>query len=99
MKRMVFESYGVEKQYDSMIESSTYLLRLMKYRRPEMNENNVGVTIHTDKSFITVLHQNEVTGLEIRTKDGYWISFDDPAPSSFIVLAGDAFLVFHNFST
>ncbi|KDO58205.1 hypothetical protein CISIN_1g045288mg [Citrus sinensis] len=93
VKRMVFESYGVDKYYDSVLESSTYLLRIMKYRCPETNEKNLGCDVHTDKSFITVLHQNEVNGLEIRTKDGCWIGFDDPTPSSFIVLAGDAFLV------
>lgn len=97
VKRMVFESYGADKYYDFIHESSTYLLRLMKYRCPEMNEKNLGCEVHTDKSFITVLHQNKVNGLEIRTKDGYWIGFDDPTPSYFIVLAGDAFLVGRHF--
>ncbi|KAH7565134.1 hypothetical protein JRO89_XS09G0141800 [Xanthoceras sorbifolium] len=93
VKKMVFESYGVEKYYESLNESSTYLLRMMKYRGPEKNETNVGCESHTDKSFLTILHQNEVNGLEIKTKDGHWIGFDDPTPSSFVVLAADAFLV------
>ncbi|KAJ0006680.1 hypothetical protein Pint_30626 [Pistacia integerrima] len=92
---MVFESYGVEKYYDSFNESSTYLLRLMKYRLPETNEPNLGCDVHTDKSFITILHQNEVNGLEIKTQDGDWIGFD-PTPSSFIVMAGDALLAWSN---
>ncbi|KAK0595785.1 hypothetical protein LWI29_009953 [Acer saccharum] len=96
VKQMVFESYGVEKYYESLNEKSTYLLRMMKYRGPEKNENNVGCESHTDKSFITILHQNEVNGLEIKSKDGSWIGFDDPTPSSFIVMAGDAFLAWSN---
>ncbi|KAG7036488.1 putative 2-oxoglutarate-dependent dioxygenase AOP1, partial [Cucurbita argyrosperma subsp. argyrosperma] len=58
VKRMVFESYGVGKYYDSHIASTTYLLRGMKYRIPEMGEQNIGAEAHTDKSFFTILHQN-----------------------------------------
>ena len=85
VKRMVFESYGVEKYYNSHFESTTYLFRLIKYRVPsEINESNVGCHVHTDKSFITILHQNEVEGLEFKTKDGdCWIGFE-PSPSSFL---------------
>ncbi|KAF3450812.1 hypothetical protein FNV43_RR06901 [Rhamnella rubrinervis] len=97
VKRMVFESYGVEKYYNSHVESTTYLFRPIKYRVPaEINESNVGCHVHTDKSFITILHQNEVEGLEFKTKDGdCWIGFE-PSPSSFLVLAGDAFLAWSN---
>ncbi|KAH7547341.1 deoxypodophyllotoxin synthase [Ziziphus jujuba] len=95
VKRMDFESYGAEKYYDSHVGSTTYLLRQIKYRAPEIDESDVGCEIHTDKSFITILHQNEVEGFELKTKDGYWIGFE-PSPSSFLVLAGDAFLAWSN---
>jgi hypothetical protein len=93
--RMVFESYGVYQHHDSHKESTTYLFRMMKYRGPEKNEANVGCDAHTDKSFITVLHQNQVSGLEVKSKDGQWMGFK-PSPSSFIVMAGDALLVGHS---
>ncbi|OUZ99666.1 Oxoglutarate/iron-dependent dioxygenase [Macleaya cordata] len=93
--RMVFESYGVEKHYNSHIESMNYLLRVLKYRTPQANETNLGATPHTDKTFITILHQNHVNGLEVQTKNGKWISVK-PAANSFVVMTGDAFMAWSN---
>ncbi|XAR63237.1 hypothetical protein NMG60_11023109 [Bertholletia excelsa] len=95
VKRMVFESYGVEKLFASHAESTTYLLRLNKYRPAQKDENNEGAPVHTDKSMITILDQNQVGGLEVRAKDGEWISVQF-SPSSFLVMAGDAFLAWSN---
>ena len=41
VKRMVFESYGVEKNFDS--HSELYNLKFIKYRAPQMDEENIGV--------------------------------------------------------
>ncbi|KAK1416824.1 hypothetical protein QVD17_25941 [Tagetes erecta] len=87
--RMLFESYGVEKHSESHINSTTYLLRYLKYRAPEMNETTIALPSHTDKSFLTILYQNQVSGLEIRSRDDECISVEFP-PSSFVVMAGDA---------
>ncbi|KAF2323291.1 hypothetical protein GH714_034483 [Hevea brasiliensis] len=91
--KMVFESYGVVQSHEDHQESITYLFRMMKYRVPEKDEDDVGVPIHTDKCFIAALHQNEVSGLELRTKDGQWIVFEPSSPSSFVVNAGDALML------
>lgn len=92
--RMIHESYGVEKYYDSHVGSTTYLLRVLKNRVPHENEPNLAFVTHTDKSFTTILHQNQVDGLEVETKDGNWISVNF-SPSSFVVMAGDALMVCH----
>ncbi|XP_050234707.1 probable 2-oxoglutarate-dependent dioxygenase AOP1 [Mercurialis annua] len=94
VKRMVFEGYGVQS-YECLQEWTTYLFRMMKYRAAGKDEDDIGCDVHTDKSFITILHQNEVSGLEIKTKDGQWLCFE-PSPSSFIVIAGDALLAWSN---
>ncbi|XP_059595823.1 probable 2-oxoglutarate-dependent dioxygenase AOP1 [Vitis vinifera] len=73
--KMLFESYGEEKYSDSHIGSTTSLLRPLKYRAPKMMETNLGLNSHKDKSFMTILQQNQVDGLEIETKDGEWICF------------------------
>lgn len=93
--KMIFESYGITNYYDSHVESLAYMLRVNKYDVPETMETNVGLGVHTDKGFISVLHQNQVKGLEVKTKDGQWIDVEFP-PSSFIIMAGEAFSVGHN---
>ncbi|OWM77644.1 probable inactive 2-oxoglutarate-dependent dioxygenase AOP2 [Punica granatum] len=93
--RMVFESYDLEKYYKSYTDAATLLLRFLKYKKPHDVESNINPIAHTDKSFISFLHQNNVRGLEVMTKDGEWFTFE-PSPSSFMIMAGDAFVAWSN---
>ncbi|XP_015168251.1 probable 2-oxoglutarate-dependent dioxygenase AOP1.2 [Solanum tuberosum] len=86
---MILESLEVENYMDEHMNSTNYLLRLMKYKTPQSSENEMGLSSHTDKSNITILYQNQVNGLQILTKDGQWINVD-PTPDTFIVLIGDS---------
>ncbi|KAL8500265.1 hypothetical protein ACS0TY_020029 [Phlomoides rotata] len=94
---MVFESYGTEKHYESHVGSTTYLLRTIKYLVPDINKENynMGTNVHTDKSFLSILHQNQVNGLEIELRNGEWFAVDVP-PGSFIIMAGDAYQAWSN---
>ncbi|GMP62034.1 hypothetical protein CsSME_00024289 [Camellia sinensis var. sinensis] len=60
VKRMVFESYGVEKCFEN---------------------HDIGSTIN---------------GLEVKSNNGEWIGFEEHLPSSFVVMAGDAFMAWSN---
>ncbi|KAF9598068.1 hypothetical protein IFM89_024102 [Coptis chinensis] len=74
LRRMVFESLGVEKYYDGHIESGNYRFRVQKYFVPgHPNETKVGVKAHTDINLMTILSHNQVQGLEVKTKDDHWI--------------------------
>ena len=90
--RMLFESYGLKKDYEPLLNSTNYLLRLLKYGR-SLGETNVGFKAHMDKTFFTLLYQNPVNGLEIRTKEGEWITYEPSSPTSFAVIAGDVCMV------
>lgn len=89
---MVAEVYGIRKRYETLLETTSYLLRFIKYRAPKSDEAGLGIVPHTDKSFTSILHQRQVKGLQIQTKDGDWIGVD-PSPSAFVVMAGDACMV------
>ncbi|KAD4889261.1 hypothetical protein R6Q59_033867 [Mikania micrantha] len=93
--RMVFETYGAEKYLEAHRNMVTYLCRGMKYRAPKTNETNMGFVPHTDKDFITVLHQNGVNGLEVKARDGQWFTVD-LKPSSYIVMSGDGAMAWSN---
>ncbi|XP_030475264.1 2-oxoglutarate-dependent dioxygenase AOP2-like [Syzygium oleosum] len=93
--RMVCESYAVEKCYDPYINSSAYILRLLKSKILEGVEVSVNPTGHTDKSFLSYLHQGNIRGLDVRTKDGEWFTFE-PSASTFIVMAGEACVAWSN---
>ncbi|XP_059639308.1 probable 2-oxoglutarate-dependent dioxygenase AOP1 [Cornus florida] len=57
VKKMVSESYGIQKYHEYRLGSTCYLLKPTKYREPKMNETNIGILPHTDSSFFTILHQ------------------------------------------
>lgn len=91
--RMVFENYGVEKYHDSLAETVTRTLGFIKYKEAQNTASTCNaLDRHTDKTFTSILHQNHVKGLEIKTKDDQWLGFDY-SPSSFIFLAADALQV------
>ncbi|KAL4387605.1 hypothetical protein GQ457_09G012690 [Hibiscus cannabinus] len=93
IRRMILEIFGVEKYADELIESTNYLLKVIKYEGSETSEPYPAA--HFDKSMITLLYQNEVNGLEIQNKDGEWIHVN-PSPNSFIVLIGESLNVWLN---
>lgn len=90
--KMVSESYGIEEHYKPLQESICYLFKMIKYRTPKESEKNIGLIPHTDKTFMSIVHQHQVKGFEMKMKDGEWMLVD-PSPSSFLVLAGDAIMV------
>ncbi|CAI0422549.1 unnamed protein product [Linum tenue] len=89
VRKMIVESFGLEKYMDEHIDSTNYLLRVMKYKGPQTPDTKIGLYAHTDKNIVTILYQNQVEGLEVQTKDGGWIKFQ-PSPNSFIVMIGDS---------
>ncbi|PON63582.1 Isopenicillin N synthase-like, partial [Parasponia andersonii] len=58
--RMIFDYYGVEKYCDSHIESMEYILRFNRYKLQHERQGEPTLPEHTDLSFTTIIHQNDV---------------------------------------
>ncbi|XP_071715095.1 probable 2-oxoglutarate-dependent dioxygenase AOP1 [Rutidosis leptorrhynchoides] len=95
VRTMVLESLNLEKYTEEHMELTNNLVRVMKYRTPKKDESNMGLLSHADKNMVTILHQNEVEGLEVQDKDGRWfkVKFSD---NSFIVMVGETFKAWTN---
>nr|XP_004287966.2 PREDICTED: probable inactive 2-oxoglutarate-dependent dioxygenase AOP2 [Fragaria vesca subsp. vesca] len=96
VEKMMFESYGIPlEQYETLASSNSHLLRFLKYKIPEERDAALRFPSHTDKNFTTIIVQHDVGGLEVQTKDGYWISVES-APSQFLFMACDGLQVWSN---
>ncbi|CAL1358367.1 unnamed protein product [Linum trigynum] len=95
VRTMILESFGLEKYVDEHMCFTNYHLRVMKYEVIAASSETAldpktGLKVHTDKSMISTLCQNEVDGLELQNKRGEWIKFKPTSHSSFVVLVGDS---------
>lgn len=55
---------------------------------PELGEKQFGVAPHTDYGCLTLLYQDPTAGLQVRAKDGAWVTAV-PIPETFVVNVGD----------
>ncbi|RWR94416.1 2-oxoglutarate-dependent dioxygenase DAO-like protein isoform X2 [Cinnamomum micranthum f. kanehirae] len=70
--------------------------RINKYSFTEESVGSLGVQLHTDSGFLTILQEDEcVGGLEVMDKSGQFISID-PMPGSLLVNLGDVAKVWSN---
>ena len=69
-------------------------LRLTHYPPMSYGADEFGLAPHTDSTFLTLLAQNKVPGLQIRTPEGDWIEAQ-VTPEAFVVNTGD---VLHRWS-
>ncbi|KAI4370950.1 hypothetical protein MLD38_019236 [Melastoma candidum] len=95
IRKMVLESLGCEKYLNEHLGSSRYHFRWNKYEPTGTDDRKLLLNPHTDRSFLGILYQNGVDGLEIQTKDGEW-NFVQQQPNSFIVIVGDSFHAWSN---
>ena len=71
-------------------------LRLLHYPpRIALNEAQLGAGTHTDYGNLTILAQDDVGGLEVRTRQGKWISAT-PVPGAIVCNIGDCLMRWSN---
>ncbi|KAL7600968.1 probable 2-oxoglutarate-dependent dioxygenase AOP1 [Lactuca sativa] len=93
--KMVFESLDLGPYFNEYMELKCYTLKLMKYRVPKPNESDLGLHAHADSGIMTILHQNDVEGLEIQMKDDKWFKVK-LSPHLFTVMVAETLNVWLN---
>ncbi|XP_043700356.1 probable 2-oxoglutarate-dependent dioxygenase AOP1 [Telopea speciosissima] len=96
IRRMILESYGMPTYFNALAETTHPVFRMIKYNPPPANdEAGLGLLAHTDKSFLSILSQDQVKGFELLTKQGHWLQLA-PLQGSFLVVVGEMFKAWSN---
>ncbi|CAM6092946.1 unnamed protein product [Calypogeia fissa] len=89
-------SLGLEfSRFYQPFEDNTSFIRMNYYPKCPIPDRTFGASQHTDAGVLTVLVQDEVGGLQVRRKDGEWISVS-PREDAFVINMGDMLQVWTN---
>ncbi|XXG86284.1 hypothetical protein AAC387_Pa11g1206 [Persea americana] len=72
-------------------------LRIINYTPPEIVKDREveGLGMHTDMSCVTILYQDEIGGLQVRSKEGEWMDIE-PCEGTLVVNIGDMLQAWSN---
>ncbi|EOY22835.1 hypothetical protein QUC31_007947 [Theobroma cacao] len=89
----ILKSLGEElekKSFESEFGNCHGYLRINNYTPPKsMKEEEVdGLGMHTDMSCVTIVYQDEIGGLQVRSKEGKWMDIN-PCEDTLVVNIGD----------
>ncbi|WP_187970130.1 isopenicillin N synthase family dioxygenase [Aquibium microcysteis] len=86
-----------EDYFDAGLEEPLHYCRILKYppMPKDAKPNQLGAGAHTDWGLITLLLQDDVGGLEVRSASGDWIAAP-PVRGAYIVNLGEMFPVITN---
>ena len=88
-------SIGIERRhFRNFFEDNESILRLNYYPQCNQPELTLGTGPHCDPTSLTILHQDQVAGLQVYV-DNKWQSIP-PDPQAFVVNIGDTFMVLIN---
>ncbi|KAK1387212.1 Gibberellin 2-beta-dioxygenase 8 [Heracleum sosnowskyi] len=95
LARVLVTNMGEEREeVYNICDESTCFLRLNRYPICPIAPEVFGLVPHTDSDFLTILHQDEVGGLQLM-KDSKWVAVK-PNQDALIVNIGDLFQAWSN---
>ncbi|XP_052194007.1 gibberellin 20-oxidase-like protein [Diospyros lotus] len=83
------------KYYDLEFKNCHGYLRIINYASPGSLEEVEGLGMHTDMSCVTIVYQDEIGGLQVRSNHGNWINIV-PCEGTLVVNIGDMLQAWSN---
>ncbi|KAF4386708.1 hypothetical protein F8388_006663, partial [Cannabis sativa] len=84
------------KFFESEFNKCHGYLRINNYSAPESIEDEVeGLGMHTDMSCVTIVYQDKIGGLQVRSKEGKWMDIS-PCEGTLLVNIGDMLQAWSN---
>ncbi|XP_024994182.1 gibberellin 20-oxidase-like protein isoform X2 [Cynara cardunculus var. scolymus] len=88
------EDFG--RKFESEFSNSEGYLRINNYSSPEIIGKDVeGLGMHTDMSCITIVYQDNIGGLQVRSKEEKWMDIN-PCAETLVVNIGDLMQAWSN---
>ncbi|KAJ4826393.1 hypothetical protein Tsubulata_025173, partial [Turnera subulata] len=85
-----------KKYYESEFKNCHGYLRIINYTPPGSFQDEVeGLGMHTDMSCVTIVYQDDVGGLQVKSKDGKWMDIS-PREDVLVVNIGDMLQAWSN---
>lgn len=90
-----------KKYYESEFGKCHGYLRIIHYSPPDKMESDEdyegveGLGMHTDMSCITIVKQDEIGGLQVKSQDGKWVNIE-PCEGTLVVNIGDLLQAWSN---
>ncbi|KAG9160899.1 hypothetical protein Leryth_008718 [Lithospermum erythrorhizon] len=95
LAEILTENIGQDSSYiKKMCLPNTCYLRMNRYPSCPLAQEITGLMPHTDSDFLTILHQDEIGGLQL-VKDGKWVAVK-PYEEALIINIGDLFQAWSN---
>ncbi|PIN08055.1 Iron/ascorbate family oxidoreductase [Handroanthus impetiginosus] len=95
---IILKALGLEEEEDDQetcFSASEGALQLNSYPSCPSPNRAIGLAPHTDSLLLTILHQNDVNGLQIFQEDMGWVSVP-PVPEALVVNIGDLMHILSN---
>lgn len=85
------------KYYEPEFKNCHGYMRINNYSPPDerSEEEAEGLGMHTDMSCLTIVYQDEIGGLQVRSKDGKWMNII-PCEGTLVVNIGDMLQAWSN---
>ncbi|XP_047959543.1 gibberellin 20-oxidase-like protein [Salvia hispanica] len=97
--RLILTTLGKEldsKYYESEFQQCHGYMRINNYSSPRSSEEEAeGLGMHTDMSCVTIVYQDEIGGLQVRSREGRWMSIA-PREGTLVVNVGDMLQAWSN---